>query len=248
MRLHVLSDLHLEFDAFVPKPVKADVVILAGDTDRGTRGIQWARQHFLDRPVLYLAGNHEYYKHKLPRLDEKLADAARGTDVTFMQQTSVTFGGVRFLGCTLWTDQNLLGNIPLATSALLQGMNDYQAIRVDPSYRKLNPADTRAIHSRHLAWLERELEASTEPTVVITHHAPTARSLGPNWSNDPLSTGYASNLEDVILDRGPMLWIHGHTHRVVDHEIGTTRVVSNCRGYSPDMVAAGFDPIRILDL
>ena len=35
MRLHILSDLHLEFEPFTPPAVEADVVILAGDVGTG---------------------------------------------------------------------------------------------------------------------------------------------------------------------------------------------------------------------
>jgi len=37
MRIHALSDLHLEFEAFDFANVGADVLILAGDTSPGKR-------------------------------------------------------------------------------------------------------------------------------------------------------------------------------------------------------------------
>ena len=46
MRIHVLSDLHLEFGAFTSEPVKANVIVLAGDTDLGTQGLEWAAKTF----------------------------------------------------------------------------------------------------------------------------------------------------------------------------------------------------------
>lgn len=33
MRIHLLSDLHNEFDTYIPSVVDADIVILAGDID-----------------------------------------------------------------------------------------------------------------------------------------------------------------------------------------------------------------------
>ncbi len=50
--------------------VTADVVVLAGDIDRGTKGVAWARQAFRDVPVLYEAGNHEHYDERIGRLHE----------------------------------------------------------------------------------------------------------------------------------------------------------------------------------
>ena len=68
MRVHVLSDLHLEFGPFSVPKVEADVVVLAGDTQPGKRGVQWALKTFPHRPVIYVLGNHDYYAKVMPRL------------------------------------------------------------------------------------------------------------------------------------------------------------------------------------
>jgi len=62
MRIHILSDLHLEFGDFDPPRTDADVVVLAGDIHVGTRGVAWARERFHPTPVL---GNHEYYSGRV---------------------------------------------------------------------------------------------------------------------------------------------------------------------------------------
>lgn len=46
MRIHLLSDLHNEFDLFEPEVRDADVVILAGDINVKTRGVEWAKNTF----------------------------------------------------------------------------------------------------------------------------------------------------------------------------------------------------------
>jgi hypothetical protein len=45
MRLHVLGDLHLEFGSIDIPPTAADVVVLAGDIDVGTKGLPWIESH-----------------------------------------------------------------------------------------------------------------------------------------------------------------------------------------------------------
>lgn len=55
MKLHILSDLHLEFADFQPQPTEADIVILAGDTYPGTKGVAWAATNFPHTPVLYIS-------------------------------------------------------------------------------------------------------------------------------------------------------------------------------------------------
>jgi predicted phosphodiesterase len=64
MRIHVLSDLHLEMRrcSFVASEVDADVVVLAGDIHQHARGIEWAKSCYAGIPVVYVAGNHEFYR------------------------------------------------------------------------------------------------------------------------------------------------------------------------------------------
>ena len=241
MKIHVLSDLHCEFAPFDPPETDADVVVLAGDTNTGTRGVELARGWFPDRPVIYIAGNHEYYGESSPRLLRKLAEAARGSCVRFMENGQVLLGGVRFLACTLWTDFAVFGDRHHSMAAAESLMNDFRLIRVDPAYRRFRAADARASHMASLQWLVAQLETPFDgPTVVVTHHAPSLRSVKPHYREHPATPAYASDLE-WLLDGRAALWIHGHTHVCLDYEIGGTRVLSNQRGYPEDPVE-GFDP------
>src|SRR5690348_16009237 len=104
MRIHILSDLHIEFAPFTPPPIDADVVILAGDSHVGVRGIQWAREIFSDKPVIYVAGNHEFYGGAYPTVLDKLRREAKGSNVNVVENNLVRVGDIMFLGCTLWTD------------------------------------------------------------------------------------------------------------------------------------------------
>ena len=58
MKIHVLSDLHLEFADFELPEVEADVVVLAGDIAQGVNGIRWAMDAF-KAPVFYVLGTHQ---------------------------------------------------------------------------------------------------------------------------------------------------------------------------------------------
>ena len=88
MRLHVLSDLHLEHAPFTAPQVDADVVVLAGDIAPGTAGIEWMRSRFDGRPVLYVAGNHEFYGQDLPGLTGRMRDAAAGGSTCTCSRTT----------------------------------------------------------------------------------------------------------------------------------------------------------------
>ena len=72
MKIHILCDLHIEFGDFVPPVVGADVVVLAGDVHVKNRGLQWIFDQKFEIPVLYVLGNHEFYREKFPGLIDKL--------------------------------------------------------------------------------------------------------------------------------------------------------------------------------
>lgn len=247
MRIHVLSDLHLGFGEFVSPRTGADVVVLAGDIDQGLRGVRWARRAFGDTPVLYVIGNHEYYGQALPKLTGQLIAEGADWPVRVLERSSVEMGDIRFMGCTLWTDLALYGNPYLAGVSLAEAMTDFRAIRVSPAFRRFRPSDAASLHRASVAWLKGEWSQSDLPTVIVSHHAPSALSLDPSFGDDPVNAGYASALETLIESLQPVVWIHGHVHRAADYQLGSTRVVCNPRGY-PDEFNNGFDPGLIIDV
>jgi predicted phosphodiesterase len=107
MKLLVLSDLHLENGHFEPQDDAihvADVIVLAGDIHPAPNGIVWARQTFGDKPIVYVAGNHEYFDCEFEAALQILRNAAKEHGVHFLENDCVDIQGIRFLGCTLWTD------------------------------------------------------------------------------------------------------------------------------------------------
>jgi len=248
MRIRVLSDLHNEFASFVPPEVVADVTVLAGDIDIGKRGVAWAATAFGGRPVIYVAGNHEYYGRAIPKLTGDLAELGESVGVAVLERASATVAGIRFLGCTLWSDFEVAGSSAVSMAACSGVMTDFRRIRVSPSFRRLRPADARGLHEASVRWLRSQLRAGDATrTVVVTHHAPSAHSLDVGFRSDPVSGAYASDLDDLIIASGVPLWIHGHTHRRVDYQLGVTRVLSNPRGY-PDQAVEGFQPNLLVEI
>ena len=248
MRIHVLSDLHIEFGEFQYPEVDADLTILAGDVHVKRNGLKWILDAIPDRPVIYIMGNHEFYGEKLPRLTQKLKDQAKGTNVHILENDSFEFDGFRFFGATLWTDMNLHGDTMVGSIEAQQTMNDYKRIRHTPSYRKLRPVDTRTEHLNSVTHLRKFLE-SGEPkkSIVVTHHAPSILSLPERRRERIISCAYTSNLDDLIKQQGPSLWIHGHIHRSNDYKIGDTRIISNPRAYI-DSPNPNFDQGLVIDL
>jgi len=248
MRIQVLSDLHLEFGAIDIPDTDADVVVLAGDIDVGAKGLDWIQRRFPRTPVVYVLGNHEFYQHQLPDLTESLRREAKDSHIHVLENSAVELAGVRFLGCTLWTDFNLSPN-PIGSMGIAERlMSDYRLIRFGGARRSLKASDTVALHQESVAWLERELRRGhAARTVVVTHHAPSPRSEAPGYVNGPLSPAFISNLNPMLERSRVPLWIHGHTHHNVDYQAGSTRVLSNQRGY-PLERCAGFDPALVIEI
>ena len=233
MKLHILSDIHIEFEPFDAPTTDADVVILAGDIHVGRKGLDWALQQFPKKPVIYVLGNHEYYGRAIPRYTEKLREYASGTNVHVLEQEALTLDGVTFLGCTLWTDFELFGDPRIAGYEATQKMTDYKKIRVSPTYSRLRSIDTAAIHHRSRRWLDSALQESSGDVVVVTHHAPSLKSLPGFRHDDLMSAAYVSNLDEFVRRSNADLWIHGHLHGPSDYTLGATRVLCNPKGY-PD--------------
>ena len=250
VRLYVLSDLHLERQEFTPPAVDADVVVLAGDISVGTRGVEWAREWADGRPMLYVVGNHELYGHSMPALIDEMRECAAGSSIHVLENEELVIDGVRFLGCTLWSDFEFDGSERRAAAMLLSErvVNDYGQIRIGSDGRALAPDDTRRLHLSSRAWLQQRLaQDHPGPTVVVTHHAPLIRSRPSSPVLRSLAGAFASDVTSLMGGDRVALWIFGHTHRVADLELNGTHVVSNPRGY-PHQPVAGFDPARVIEL
>ncbi len=255
MKLHILSDLHLEFGGLRLPEVDADVTVLAGDIGVGLQGIEWALQAIpYHQPVVYVMGNHEFYgQRSMPELWKKAREKVAGTHVYLLENEAVEIDGVRFLGSTLWTDFELFGDRDTAMKSALD-MNDYWSIITNSGAgytsnraTRLTPKDTLRMHKESLAWLSNELtNRDSGPVVVVTHTAPHRGSLHPKYEHHPISPAFVSDL-DGLVQRAD-LWIHGHTHDSFDYQVGECRVVCNPRGYAGRELNGDFDPGLVVEI
>jgi len=247
MRIRILSDLHHEhFGGNRPLPeVRADLVVLAGDIHSHDLGIEWAGRAFGKTPVIYVPGNHEFYSAHMGRLDRKMREAARRHGVHLLQNEAVELDGVRFLGATLWADFALYGSPgdELAQAMALRVMPDFSCIATDQG--KFTPAACIALHRAARAWLDEQLDTPyAGRTVVVTHHAPSERSVPQQYKGNQLSPAFSSNLDHLVSKAD--LWIHGHTHTCFDYRLGPARVVANPGGYPGENEE--FDPALVVEI
>jgi Icc-related predicted phosphoesterase len=257
MKLHVVTDVHLEFQKWRRvwdlSSIDCDVHVLAGDIGNGFLGLDFALQNFT-RPIIYVAGNHEHFSQKpMQEFWRKAREKVAGSHVHLLENESVVFGGTRFLGCTLWSDYRLFGDERQEELGKLaeQESNDFGNIFLsrrgpihydsDPnvfgftrrrSGDRLTWKHVAKMHERSREYLEAELDKTGDwnSTVVVTHHAPSISGIEQPDLPVDLDAAYASNLDHLVAKAD--LWIHGHVHSAREYQgkFGG-RVVENARGY-----------------
>lgn len=254
MKIAVFSDLHLELQQHIPFPAESpDVVILAGDIARGTDALSIAFEYRkkLDVPVLLVAGNHEFYRgdfHKSLFELRKAADRYSDKNVFFLENESIALDGVRFLGCTLWTDFSLYGadRRRLSIEVGKKTINDFRMIRC--GNRSLRPDDLSRRYSESLNWLDSELSRPVSgKTVVITHFAPHRAAIHPRYlqdDGDESTPFFVTDCAHLMHKHSIDTWIYGHTHNSVDCIVESeTRLISNQLGYPGEPIDyTRFDP------
>jgi hypothetical protein len=255
MKIHVLSDVHLEFQRWRRQwdiaSIDCDAHALAGDIGVGMMGLEFALGRFT-KPVVYACGNHEFYcRRTVAEWWRYARKKVAGTHVHLLENETVVIDGTRFLGTTLWVDFALFGmdqqkDVGAQCAARI---NDYAHIylsRTSVAKSALDPIERRGHIGQRLTWrkvadwhrtarefLERELPKTGDwdRTVVVTHHSPSPKGVRNPRILSYLDAAYANRLDHLI----PLAdaWIHGHVHRATDYE-GTMggRVVRNARGYS----------------
>jgi len=271
MKIHLCSDLHLEF-GYQELP-GGEVLVLAGDVAEA-RSIS-AHHHSTKlvsnspntafrcseffkfelakyQKVFYVMGNHEHYHNQLHKTINQLQSIIP-PNVTILENQSEEYNGVLFIGATLWT--NLNNNNPITAMTLKSGMNDYRVITMknptSSAYHKLTPFHTRTVHLETMSYFKKTLkENSDKRCVVITHHGPSRRSVDPKYTDDyHMNGGYVSDCDEFIESNPNIIhWVHGHIHDPISYDIGSTRVTANPRGYVGHEKTDVFDSQKFLEI
>jgi hypothetical protein len=256
MRIQLLSDLHLETEAFEPVPAAgSDLLVLAGDIDSSWAGLERFRGWPV--PVLYVAGNHEFDRRELDTAWPALRARCAHIGLTLLECEQRVIGDaqgrrIRFLATTRWCDFDLFG--AASRDKAMRAAGYFQ--RLMGATRGGQPFDATAVRAEGLAcrsWLAQQLATASggwDETVVITHFAPSLRSADPRYGPQATTASFC-NADDDLLPRA-RLWLHGHLHCRHDYTLahagGSTRVVSNARGLASKGEAEGYDALRVVEL
>lgn len=242
MRINYFSDIHLEFGSLEAPDNDADMIIAAGDIGIGVEGANWLKT--LNKPVLYVAGNHEFYADEYQQTLQLIRNQCAGSQVSFLENDSVIVQGVRFLGCTLWADLFTEGD--QKAEALGQTLNDFR--RIQFGEQCFDTVQFSRLYQNSRAWLERQLaQPFAGKTVVISHHAPSLWSW--NGSAHALKKlAYCNDLKPLLHEYAIAAWFHGHVHSPMDYRIAGARILCNPRGYLGTKIVAGFDRNRMVEI
>lgn len=255
MRVQLISDVHVEFDGdgeYCLPEVERDVLVIAGDLGEGLNGIPFIERELKRSPVIYVLGNHEFYRHFWQDTREHWRKYqhqlhANGNRLYVLDDSTVTLGGVPFIGSTLWADMD--NNSPETRHAARYGMNDYYSIGyANGEVRRLVPEDTYNAHVKARAFIADELAKHGTKSVVVTHHAPSRRSIPVGYRDSSVNGCYVSDLEELIEAYAPKVWCHGHTHLTHDYRVGATRILCNPRGYAGHEENPAFSDAFVFDV
>ncbi len=242
MRINYFSDIHLEFGPVNTPENDAEIIIAAGDIGIFNQGVDWLKT--LKKPVIYVAGNHEFYTHQYQETLKMLRDECAGTRIHFLENNVFTFQGIRFIGCSLWTDLFIEGDDK--AKALGKTLNDFR--RITFKDEAFNQESFSNLHYRSKSWLEKELAQPFDgKTVVVTHHAPTEWSWNDS-SNALKKLAYCNDLKYLFHEFEIDAWFHGHIHSPGDYRIAGARILSNPRGYVGRKTVDTFDQNRVVDI
>lgn len=228
MKISMMSDIHTEFMGDCGRKFvgsldenACDVLVLAGDISAGPDLPETLRNFVLKfEKIVYVCGNHEHYRMKREDLKSILVDTQyfammRNREFHWLENGFCEIDGQRFVGATMWFP-NDIGNIKFESN-----LSDFLVI---PDFKRW-VYDTNALSCRFLK------ENIQENDVVITHHAPSNKSIDPKYQGSDLNRFYVTDVEHIALENRPKLWIHGHMHDSKDYLLGDCRVVCNPHGY-----------------
>ncbi|MCB5255766.1 MAG: metallophosphoesterase [Candidatus Cloacimonadaceae bacterium] len=240
MKVQIVSDLHLEFPAnrgwLSKNPLipQADILLIAGDMctlnhfDRIQSFIEGFDRDFA--LTISTFGNHEFYGSNIegayPSVNEKISEHHyRLNNAVYIHQD------LRIIASLLWS------YVPSYAAVKVEnGLNDYRFIFKDGprgTQTHILTADSNHYHDLSLKFIQDTLSNPfAGKTIVMTHHLPSFQCVPDIFKGSELTTGFASNLDDLILQHPEIaLWVHGHAHDFDDRYIGETRMVRNPLGY-----------------
>lgn len=239
-RIKIESDMHVDiYKYYTDKDYEVnldgiDIYIIAGDAGEEKHSRDFIIKTASKYPncqIVEVAGNHMAYKDNMEMCyfrREELMESL--SNYHFLENSSASIHGYKIIGCCLWTDMN--NGDERISRYIGVSLNDYYYVKYGKEDRVLTPYRTREIHRLSKEFIKQKLESSEQPCIVVTHHLPFI-DYDDRYNDKDLLFGYGSDMQTFIdnLEKKPIMWISGHTHRSRDFKKDGIRFVSNQHGY-----------------
>lgn len=256
MKLRIISDIHCDINSGKNTNLNFtsdDFVICCGDIS----GDRIATEKWINKNIkqgIVVGGNHLGYNHETFGKEESLNLSIKYLQnkfqgpVYFLENQSIIVNDICFIGCILFTDFNLYGNPDGCKFVAQKFLNDFRNVKLykNGKLTTISTDNQLEFHKKSIAYIEKTCQKyKDKKVVVVTHHAPSFKSISEEYKNDLLSAAFASNL-DYLPKRYPniKLWCHGHIHSSTDYKLGNVRIIANPLGYGDENSA--FNPEGII--
>lgn len=229
------SDLHMDNFRFMGSHVYplittgADILVLAGDLYE----YKYMHNHIdyintlseCFKYVLIVEGNHEFYEWDI----SKENPVKYPENVILLRDETFTYNNIVFYGGTLWSDLSDLSSLDQYNIRTM--ISDFRII--DDGDSKFSIEKMQTLYNNYIEGLyEANLNLKDDQKlVVISHFAPSKKSVSPGYENSSLNPYFCNDLDELIKGLNISHFIHGHVHSNHDYMIGNTRILCNPRGY-----------------
>lgn len=254
MKFRIISDLHVDINADYEDNnlLKFDpdaFYLIAGDTS----GSYTITSNFIENHInqgVFILGNHEGYEADRERhidtnltkeniVDKLSRDFPLTSKVSFLENQYKEIGeDIVVVGCTLYTDFRLYEDLgydqTYAMNYAHNRMNDFRYVYTygdtHETYRLVTPSDYVNYFNTSLNFIEETCNKFPDKKIaVVTHHAPSMKSIQGRYVTDVLSAAYASPLEDFIKAHDNIkLWCNGHIHSKAEYKFRNRAQVISC--------------------
>jgi predicted phosphodiesterase len=226
MKIRLISDVHHEFyedkDLYANKG--EDVLVIAGDLNVGFDACSESLLKFDTPDLIYVPGNHEYYKTSTHEFDHKMQRFCALEHIHYLNPGWVCIGGVNFIGAALWTN---FRDDRIAQLSAAGRISDFSIISGHTT------ESAKRLYNLHLAYIKHMYAQVCGPKVIVTHFLPATECISPQYRGTNLLNNYfANDLGEYISTLENTTWLFGHTHDLVDVTINTTQLVANPYGYN----------------
>lgn len=270
MFIHFESDNHRDMYTkymytMVPNDpqLQGRIAILAGDINTDTHPFKYVLDVLHEHAlrfwyVLFVPGNHDFYGTFVDSYGDELRLRLRERKLDNVivlngSQREFSVDGVDFWGDTLWTDLHLGGHDVLYPFKIQSSMPCFSHIGVHDNskegYHYFLAEDMLRLNQEQVYDLKRFLnKETTNKKVVVTHFSPSMKSMDPKFRFHSMNDYFHNNLDWIIEEIGPDVWIHGHSHAAVDYYIGKTRILCNPVGYPKQFGRTGHLPLKEIEV